>query len=122
MLEAAYDDSMGITARFNLNMLAHINAELDGDFDLDAFEHRAPFNAEASRIEMYLVSHRRQRARVGANVFEFEAGERVLTEYSHKYTLEAFAELAGAAGLVACRVWTDPRDMFTVQLLVPETD
>jgi len=120
VLEAAYDDAAGVTARFNLNLLAHVNAELGSDFDLDAFTHRAPFNAEASRIEMYLVSRTYQRVRVGDSVFEFEEGEPLLTEYSHKYTLESFAELAGSAGLVASRTWTDEDDMFCVQLLVAE--
>jgi dimethylhistidine N-methyltransferase len=119
VLEAAYDDAAGVTARFNLNVLAHINAEVDGDFDLDAFEHRAPFNAVASRIEMYLVSRRRQRVRVGTHEFDFEQGEAILTEYSHKYTLDSFADLAGSAGLVPRRTWTDPHERFCVQFLVP---
>lgn len=119
LLEAAYDDTGGVTARFNLNVLAHINAELESDFDLESFEHRAPFNAAASRIEMYLVSKRRQCVRLGAHFFEFQEGEAILTEYSHKYTLESFAELAGSAGLVPKRTWTDPDRRFCVQFLVP---
>lgn len=120
VLEAAYDDAAGVTARFNLNILAHVNARLGADFHLDAFEHRAPFNAAASRIEMYLVSRRAQRVHVDGHAFTFARGEPILTEYSHKYTLESFAELAGSAGLVAKRTWTDPDEMFCVQLLVPD--
>jgi dimethylhistidine N-methyltransferase len=119
VLEAAYDDARGVTARFNLNVLAHINSELDADFDLDAFEHRAPFNAAAARIEMYLVSRRAQRVHVDGHCFTFARGEPILTEYSHKYTLESFADLAGAAGLVARRTWTDPDHLFCVQMLEP---
>lgn len=122
VLEAAYDDAAGVTARFNLNVLAHVNAELDADFDLGAFEHRAPFNPAASRIEMYLVSRRAQRVHVDGHAFAFARGEPILTEYSHKYTLESFAELAAAAGLVARRTWTDPDRLFCVQLLEPNPD
>jgi uncharacterized SAM-dependent methyltransferase len=68
---------------------------------------------------MYLVSQRAQRVHVGDRAFDFERGETILTEYSHKYTLEAFAELADAAGMVATRSWTDRREMFCVQFLVP---
>jgi len=118
VLEAAYDDAAGVTARFNLNVLAHVNRALDADFDLEAFEHRAPFNAEASRIEMYLVSRTAQRARVGPCEFRFDRGEALLTEYSHKYTVESFGGLAASAGLVAKRTWTDPDRLFCVQLLV----
>jgi dimethylhistidine N-methyltransferase len=120
VIEAAYDDATGVTARFNLNVLAHVNRALGADFDLDAFEHRAPFNAGASRIEMYLVSRRDQRVRLDGHVFDLEAGEAILTEYSHKYTLDSFAELAESAGLVPRRTWTDPDELFCVQLLVPE--
>lgn len=120
VLEAAYDDAAGVTARFNLNILAHVNRELGADFDLDAFEHRAPFDARTSRIEMYLVSRRAQSVRVDGHAFSFHSGEAILTEYSHKYTLDSFADLAASAGLVPERTWTDPDGLFCVQLLVPE--
>lgn len=117
LLLAAYDDASGVTARFNLNVLARINRELDGTFDLEAFEHRAPYNERASRIEMHLVSTRRQTVQVAEGSFDFDCGESILTEYSHKYTLDSFAELARSAGLVAVRSWTDPDEAFCVQLL-----
>jgi dimethylhistidine N-methyltransferase len=120
VLEAAYDDASGVTARFNLNVLAHINAALGADFDLDGFFHSALFNAEASRIEMYLVSRRHQHVRMGEHLFEFEPDEPLLTEYSHKYTPGSFAEMAGAAGLTPRRSWTDPDNLFCIQFLVPD--
>jgi dimethylhistidine N-methyltransferase len=120
IVEAAYDDDAGVTARFNLNILAHVNIALGTDFDLDGFFHRAPFNTEAARIEMYLVSRRRQEVSLGAHVFGFESGEPILTEYSHKYTLDSFADLAGSAGLTPKRTWTDRDNLFCVQFLVPE--
>jgi L-histidine N-alpha-methyltransferase len=120
VLEAAYDDASGVTARFNLNVLAHINAALGTDFDPNGFFHSAPFNADASRIEMYLVSRRRQEVKLGEHVFTFEQDEPLLTEYSHKYTPDSFADMAGAAGLTAKKTWTDPESLFCVQFLVPE--
>lgn len=117
LLHAAYNDARGVTARFNLNLLARINRELGGDFDLDAFEHHAPFDEGASRIEMHLVSRIRQVVRVDGHTFDFERGESILTEYSHKYTLDSFADLARLAGLAACGSWSDPDEHFCVQLL-----
>lgn len=116
-LHAAYNDEAGVTARFNLNLLLRLNAELDADFDVSGFHHEAPFNAEASRIEMHLVSLLRQIVHIGEHAFTFERGERLVTEYSHKYSLGAFADLARSAGLAATRTWTDPREMFCVQFL-----
>ncbi len=118
VLEAAYDDADGVTARFNRNVLAHINDALGADFDPSAFEHDAPFNVEAARIEMYLVSSRDQSVSIGGRTFEFERDEPILTEYSSKYTLDSFGELASSAGLVPARTWTDEGEMFCVQLLV----
>jgi len=117
-IRAAYNDAAGVTARFNLNLLARINAELGADFDLSAFRHDAPFNTEASRIEMHLVSRTSQEVHLGDKVFTFEAGEAIVTEYSHKYTLDACAALALSAGLAPARTWTDPDELFCVQLLV----
>jgi dimethylhistidine N-methyltransferase len=119
-LEAAYNDQAGVTARFNLNILTHVNAALGTDFDVDGFFHRAPFNTEASRIEMYLVSRRRQQVRLRDHLFDFAACEPILTEYSHKYTQDFFGDLAASAGLTAKRTWTDPQNLFCVQFLVPE--
>lgn len=122
LLHAAYNDKAGVTARFNLNLLVRLNAELNADFDVSGFRHEAPFNSEASRIEMHLVSLRRQVVHIGDHEFTFEPEERLVTEYSHKYTREAFADLARSAGLVAVRTWTDPQEMFCVQFLAATPD
>jgi dimethylhistidine N-methyltransferase len=118
-VERAYNDADGVTAAFNLNLLARVNRELEADFDLDAFDHRAPYNAAAGRIEMHLVSRKAQRARVGAERFQFAAGEAIVTEYSYKYDLVHFAALARRAGFDVKAVWTDPRQWFSVQYLEP---
>ena len=117
VLVAAYDDAQGVTAAFNKNLLARINRELEGDFDLDAFRHEARWNAEQSRIEMHLVSLREQTAQAGGETFDFEAGESIHTENSHKFTVEGFAALAAQAGWRQDRVWTDPQRLFSVMLL-----
>jgi dimethylhistidine N-methyltransferase len=118
VLDAAYNDAAGVTARFNLNLLQRANVELGANFDLDAFSHHAFYNAERSRIEMHLVSERPQRVRINGNVFAFAAGESVHTENSYKYNPREFAALAARAGL-RCRVqWTDAREYFGVYLLV----
>lgn len=116
-LHAAYNDAAGVTARFNLNLLARLNAELGADFDVSAFRHEAPFNAEACRIEMHLVSLRDQVVHLGGRAFTFETDEPIVTEYSHKYSMDAFADLALTAGLAARRSWTDPERLFCVQYL-----
>ncbi|MCB1745116.1 MAG: L-histidine N(alpha)-methyltransferase, partial [Gammaproteobacteria bacterium] len=118
-LELAYDDPEGVTARFNLNMLEHINRTLGTDFDLGAFKHRAVWNEDASRVEMHLVSTRAQGVRLGEHRFQFQSGETIWTESSYKYSLERFRAVAEAAGLVVDRVWQDPRQLFSVQLLSP---
>jgi dimethylhistidine N-methyltransferase len=117
ILHAAYNDAAGVTARFNLNLLARINRELGADFDLDAFEHRALFNGEQSRIEMYLVSRARQHATVCGRRIDFTAGETIHTECSYKYTLAGFAALARRAGWTTLQSWTDERDYFSVNVL-----
>lgn len=118
VLEAAYNDSAGVTADFNLNLLIHINRELQADFELDRFKHRAVYNPVAQRIEMYLVSQREQIVRLGDHRIRFEAGERILTEYAYKYELDSFAKLASEAGFRGERTWTDPQNQFGVQYLV----
>jgi dimethylhistidine N-methyltransferase len=115
VLERAYNDSKGITAAFNLNVLKRLNREFDGTFDLDQFEHRAIYNEEAGRIEMYLDSLVDQSANVGGKEFRFVAGESILTEHSHKYTLEGFAEMALQAGFRVERVWMDDEGLFSLQ-------
>lgn len=116
-LERAYNDDAGVTAEFNLNLLRRMNRELGADFDLSQFEHRADWNENAGRIEMRLVSRITQRVTVAGETIRFDAGESILTEYSHKYELEQFAAMAAEAGFEVERVWTDPDTLFSVQFL-----
>ncbi len=117
VLERAYNDTAGITARFNLNALHHINRELGADFDVDAFKHSASWVEDKSRIEMHLVSTRDQRVHLGDETVAIRRGERVRTEFCHKYTLEDFAALARCADLEVTHVWTDGEGKFSVQML-----
>ena len=117
VLERAYDDRQGVTAAFNLNLLARINAELDADFPLAAFRHRAFFNQSASRIEMHLEARRDLEVRIDGAAIRFRAGETIHTEDSYKYDLDQFAALAEQAGLTVRQVWTDPNQLFSVQFL-----
>lgn len=116
-LERAYDDREGVTAAFNRNLLARMNRELDADFDLARFAHRAVYDAGAGRVEMHLESLEAQTVCVGGERVAFREGETVCTEHSHKYTLEGFAALAERAGFRVERVWTDPEGLFSVQYL-----
>ena len=120
VLNAAYNDAAGVTADFNLNLLARINRELDGTFALDGFAHRAFYAPEQGRIEMHLVSLRAQRAAVGERIFAFSEGETIHTENSYKYDLEQFRGLAGSAGWSHRKMWTDPDRLFSVHLLACE--
>jgi dimethylhistidine N-methyltransferase len=117
VLHAAYNDAQGVTAAFNLNLLARINRELGGEFDLARFEHRAFFNDEVSRIEMHLVSRARQRVQVCGHAINFDEGETIHTECSYKYTIDTFADLAARAGWQRLKSWTDARDDFSVHVL-----
>lgn len=114
ILEAAYDDSDGVTADFNKNLLRRINRELGGEFDLEQFEHQAPFVEDKSRIEMRLVSTTDQEVfvRMLGKSYEFEENEYIHTESSHKFTVESFTELANRAGLTMESLWTDEKDYF----------
>lgn len=114
----AYDDEEGVTAAFNMNLLARINRELGGTFDESAFAHRAIYNSDAGRIEMHLVSDRTQDVRVCGRVFHFRDGESIHTENSYKYTVTGFGDLAAKAGWEAKRVWTDDGELFSVHDLV----
>ena len=118
VLEAAYNDAAGVTAAFNLNVLSVLNRELGADFDPDAFRHRAVFDGDERRIEMHLVSTSAQTVTVAGEQFQFEEGESVRTECSHKYTLEEFAGMAERAGFAVDRVWTDRGRLFSVQYCV----
>ena len=115
ILYHAYNDGEGVTAKFNLNLLARINRELGANFDLDAFEHQAFYNAERSRIEMHLASTRRQTVRVCDSTIDFRSGETIHTENSYKYSIESFRALAHGSGWSALRVWTD--GLFSVHAL-----
>ncbi len=115
ILEAAYNDSKGVTAEFNINMLRHINREHGANFDLDAFEHRAEYNEDEGRIEIHLDSTSDQLVQLGDEEIAIAEGEAILTEYSHKYTLEGFAALARKAGFEVRKVWTDADRLFSVQ-------
>ncbi len=119
ILHRAYNDDAGVTAEFNINALRHLNRELGADFDLDAFEHAAVWVENKSRIEMHLISKEDQRVHIGDEEVTIKRGEHILTEYSHKYTLESFADLAATADLSVTRVWMDPQKQFSVQLLEP---
>ena len=117
VLRAAYDDAGGLTAAFNLNLLARINRELGADFDLGGFAHRAVWNGDKARIEMHLESLRPQTVRVGASTFTFAAGETIHTENCHKYSVEGFAALAAESGWQVFDQWTAPEPSFAVFLL-----
>jgi L-histidine N-alpha-methyltransferase len=121
VLEAAYDDPCGVTAAFNRNLLGRINRELGGHFDLRAFRHRAVYNEEAGRIEMYLVSASAQQVAVdhlGLKI-GLAAEEVVHTENSYKYSPAEIEALATAAGLYLERSWLDPDGGFQLNLLAP---
>ena len=115
-LEAAYNDKRGITAEFNLNILSHINNELNTKFDIKNFEHFAFFNEEFGRIEMHLVSKTEQDVRLNGSFVRFEKGEHIITEYSNKYTLNEFEDMASDYFTVN-KVWLDENNLFSVQYL-----
>ncbi len=116
-LEAAYNDAAGVTAAFTLNVLTRMNRELGADFELDHFTHQARYNAVAGRIETHIVSLRAQVVSLGERRFHFDHGEAMLVEYSCKYALPQFAEMAAAAGLRVSQTWTDAGQQFALQLL-----
>jgi dimethylhistidine N-methyltransferase len=115
MLHRAYNDALGITARFNLNLLVRLNRELGATFQVDAFRHYAFYNPVFARVEMHLVSLVDQRVRVAGVEIAFERGESIWTEASYKYTLDDFAGLAASAGWRVEQAWTDDRGLFSVQ-------
>jgi dimethylhistidine N-methyltransferase len=115
ILNAAYNDAQGVTARFNLNILSHVNRLVSADFDIDSFRHVAFYNESEGRIEMHLESVCDQRVTAAGVEILLHSGERILTEYSYKYTREGFADLAAAAGLVAGEYWADEQALFSLQ-------
>jgi len=116
ILEPAYNDPLGATGAFNLNILRRLNI-LGADFNLAAFRHRAPYNVERGRIEMNLVSQVAQTVRLAGSEVQFHAGESILTEYSHKYDLEQVHELARSAGFEMTHEWSDAEQWFSVCFL-----
>ena len=121
-LDAAYNDAAGVTAAFNLNMLRRLNRELDADFDLRRFAHRAFFNTEASRVEMHLVSLDRQVVRIAGERITFDTGETIWTESSYKYDESALEALVTSAGFRITRLWTDAAERFWVAYLDASRD
>ncbi|MEZ0309685.1 MAG: L-histidine N(alpha)-methyltransferase [Ramlibacter sp.] len=117
VLHAAYNDAQGVTAAFNLNLLARANRELGTDFVLDNFDHSAFYNAPQHRIEMHLVSRCRQRVALGGQWHEFEEGESLHTENSYKFTIDSLRALAVRAGFRPGPVWTDDKHLFSVHWL-----
>jgi uncharacterized SAM-dependent methyltransferase len=118
-LEPAYNDSQGVTAAFNKNLLTRINQELDGTFDLETWDHHAFYNDSVGRIEMHLMSLCDQIVHIGAKTFVFLTDETIWTECSYKYDLSRFADLAGKSGWRVEHVWTDAENKFSVQFLQP---
>jgi dimethylhistidine N-methyltransferase len=114
ILNAAYDDALGVTAAFNLNLLRHLNRLLDANFTLHDWEHKAFFNAEHGRIEMHLVAKSNVTVRWRGGQRRFERGETIHTENSYKYTQKGFLVLLEQAGFGSARIWTDPRNWFMV--------
>jgi L-histidine Nalpha-methyltransferase len=114
VLHAAYNDRRGVTAAFNMNLLARINRELKGNFDLARFAHYAFYNATLGRIEMHLVSLQKQEISLGKHRFRFDAGESIHTENSYKYSVEEFRALAKRAGFAARKLWSDRRGHFAL--------
>ncbi len=117
-IERAYNDSAGVTAEFNLNMLTHLNREFGFDFDIGAFKHSAVYDPDEGRMVIELISNRDQVVTAGGEKIEVADGEAILTEYSHKYTLDGFADMAQQAGFAVRKVWTDADRLFSVQYCV----
>ncbi|GAB7535980.1 L-histidine N(alpha)-methyltransferase [Burkholderia sp. 22PA0099] len=117
ILNRAYNDAAGVTAAFNLNLLARANAELGADFELADWAHRAFYDTHLQRIEMHLVSRRDQTVHVNGRAFEFVEGETIHTENSRKFTVDGFRAMAERAGFVPGAVWTDPAGLFSLHWL-----
>jgi dimethylhistidine N-methyltransferase len=117
VLNAAYNDAAGVTARFNLNLLRRMNRELGGSFKLDCFEHHAFYNRHKNRIEMHLASLKRQKVKVAGATFDFRAGETIHTENSWKYSADSFRCLVRGSGWTPRAMWTDGAGLFSVHVL-----
>jgi dimethylhistidine N-methyltransferase len=114
VLEAAYNDSNGVTAEFNLNLIRRINSEFSASLPKENFEHFAFFNSEESRIEMHLVSRFHQTLSLDDEAIHFDKGEHIITEYSYKYSSAAFQDILNQSGLIAQARWTDAKGYFEV--------
>jgi dimethylhistidine N-methyltransferase len=121
ILNAAYNDSAGLTAQFNLNLLQRLHTELGAEVDPRGFRHRAFYNAGRGRIEMHLVSRRAQDIRLGGQRFHFAPGDGIHTENSYKYSVDEFHALARGAGLRPRQVWLDDERLFSVHYLSTNT-
>lgn len=118
-LKAAYDDAAGVTAAFNLNLLTRIKNELGAELQSEDFAHQARYNRNHERIEMHLIALRETRIEVAGRYFDFQAGQSIHTENSHKYSTESFSRLAQAADLNIIETWTDPQGLFSMHYLEP---
>jgi dimethylhistidine N-methyltransferase len=120
VLEPAYDDSIGVTAAFNLNLLVRVNRELDGNFDVRSFRHHAYYNEDMGRVEIYIESTRRQRVRINKIDLEidFAPGERIHTENSYKYDRQQIQKLAQSTGFHCVHTWLDTEKRFSSNLLL----
>lgn len=116
IIEDAYNDALGVTAAFNLNILRRLN-EIGADFDLGAFRHHAPYVQSEGRIEMRVISNIEQSVRIGNATVTLSEGEHIVTEHSHKYDLAQFEAMARKAGFRLARHWSDERDWFSVCFL-----
>ncbi|MEM8666143.1 MAG: L-histidine N(alpha)-methyltransferase [Planctomycetota bacterium] len=120
MIESAYNDSSGVTAEFNLNLVNRMRRDLGVEIQTSDFKHQATYNTQSHRVEIGLVSRSDQEVKIGDHRFQLSEGELIQTEYSHKYTVEGFAKLASEAGLTLKAHWTDSDDLFAVLHLVVE--
>lgn len=121
ILEAAYDDSLGVTAKFNKNLLVRINTELAGNFKLNQFEHLARYNSNEERVEIFLRSKTDQTVRVRKQDFSFKKNELIHTENSHKYSIKSFEKIAQRAGLNVQKIWCDDKNYFGIFYLTVKT-
>lgn len=118
IIHDAYNDSAGVTAEFNLNMLRNLNENHGANFDLDSFEHSAAYDEDEGRVVIELVSQANQTFEIGDTEFSLADGETILTEYSHKYTLNGFASMVHEVGFDVNKVWTDDEQLFSVQYCI----
>ncbi|WP_144391690.1 L-histidine N(alpha)-methyltransferase [Pleionea sediminis] len=117
VLEDAYNDSAGVTAQFNLNLLHHINHQMNSEIDPETFSHKAIYNDRVGRIEMHLVSNKEQSIQIEDQTYRFNKGESIHTESSYKYSVEEFHHLVKQAGFDPVKVWTDEQNLFSIHYL-----